>query len=135
MFLIDTSSWTHALRRKGDADIRKRVERLVLAAQAAWCDVVRLELWHGARSQEDRQTLHQLEGELPVLEINSRVWDTACDLASFARGKGLTVPSADLIIFACARVNGALLEHNDRHYDRLGALLANSDLPRRQTAG
>jgi predicted nucleic acid-binding protein len=131
MVLIDTSSWTHALRRKGDLDIRKRVERLVLAAQAAWCDVIQLELWHGARNDGDRETLRELEAEIPVLGITGEVWDAACNLGSFARSKGLNVPSTDLIIFACAGVNGTLLEHNDRHFDHLSKLLGPSDVPDR----
>ena len=135
MVLIDTSCWTHALRRKGDPDIHKRVERLILSDQAAWCDIVRLELWHGARSQGDRESLRELEAEIPLLEINDQVWDSACDIGSFARAKGLTIPATDLIVFACARFHRTTLEHNDRHYDRLDALLGQSKLPDRLTGG
>src|SRR5258708_1161227 len=127
MMLIDTSSWTHALRRKGDPNIRQRVQRLMLAAEAAWCDVVRLELWHGARNDDDRDSLWELESEIPALEITRDVWDLACDLGSFARAKGLTVPSTDLIIFACARANRVAIEHNDQHFDHLNALVARSN--------
>ena len=133
MVVIDTSSWTHALRKKGDPGIRKRVEELILAAEAAWCDVVRLELWHGARNAGDRKMMRQLEATIPTLPVTDAVWNFACDLGSFSRDQGLTVPATDLIIFACAHVNGARLEHNDQHYDRLSAMLARSSIPDRLT--
>lgn len=131
MVLIDTSAWTHALRRKGDPAIRRRVEELVVRTEAAWCDVVRLELWHGVRSDWDRESLRQLEVDIPALAISPEVWEVACNIAAFARGRGITVPAPDLIIFACARVHGVRVEHHDRHYDRLGQLLAGGEAPNR----
>ena len=47
--LIDTSSWIEALRRSGRAEVRERVARLMSEGRAAWCDLVALELWNGAR--------------------------------------------------------------------------------------
>ena len=49
MKLIDTSSWIDALRRDGDPQIRARVVALMASGEAAWCDLVRLELWNGLR--------------------------------------------------------------------------------------
>jgi hypothetical protein len=40
--LIDASSWIHALRKAGDPVVRARVHALLVDAQAAWCDVVRV---------------------------------------------------------------------------------------------
>ena len=131
MVLIDTSSWTHALRRKGDPEIRQRVEHLLVSTEAAWCDVVRLELWNGARDNEDRESLRELESEVPCLAITADVWNIACDVASYARSRGLSVPVPDLIVFACAHVHGVAIEHHDQHYDRLDQLLANRELPGR----
>ena len=132
MVLIDTSSWTQALRRKGDADVRERVVQLVTETEGAWCDIVRLELWNGARSRDDRNTLRKMEDELPTLAMTAEVWNAACNIGSYARAKGLNVPTSDLLVFACAHVHGTGLEHNDQHFDRIGALLGGSRMPERR---
>ena len=123
MVLIDTSSWTQALRKKGDPAIRIRVDQLMADQEAAWCDMVRVELWHGVSSEQDRKWLEELEAEMPTLEINAEVWNTACKVGTMARRKGLTVPNTDLVIFACALVHQVPLEHNDRHYVQLAGVM------------
>jgi predicted nucleic acid-binding protein len=123
MVLIDTSSWTHALRRKGDPAVRARVDQLLAAQEAAWCDMVRVELWHGSVSESDRKLLEDLEHELPSLAINDEVWDKACVVGRLARTKGLNVPNTDLVVFSCALVHEVALEHNDRHFVKLYELV------------
>lgn len=120
--LIDTSSWIQMLRRKGDEDIRRRVVRLLLSGDATWCDIVRLELWSGAKGDDERDRLREMDIDLPKLELNSEVWDEACSIGFAARSAGMVVPHADIVIFACAKVHRVRLEHADRHYDLLGQL-------------
>ena len=119
MVLIDTSCWTQALRRKGDPAIRSRVQALLTASQAAWCNMVRLELWNGAASDWDKKLLRHLEATIPSIPITDDVWQLAVDLSIRARSSAVSVPATDLIIFACARVHGVRLEHVDRHYELL----------------
>ena len=71
MKLIDTSSWIEQLRRDGDATVRVRVEELLSAGEAAWCPIVRLELWNGARGEAERQVLREMEADIPTLEIGT----------------------------------------------------------------
>jgi predicted nucleic acid-binding protein len=120
--LIDTSAWIEALRRNGDAAIRAKVQQLLVDDAARLCDAVRLELWNGARGNEERKALQEVDAKVPRLEINNSVWNLACDFATKARNSGLTLPAIDILIFACARHHGVSLEHNDRHYDSLQAL-------------
>jgi predicted nucleic acid-binding protein len=120
--LIDTSAWAHALRRNGDPQVRGRVQQHLLDERAAWCDAVRLELWAGVRGEPERKSLRDFESRLPKLPINDEVWNIACDLGSRARAAGLKFPSIDLLIFACAKYHGAVLEHVDRHYDLLASM-------------
>src|SRR5437879_6178331 len=124
MVLIDTSCWTHALRRKGDATIRARVHELLVAEQAAWCEMVRLELWHGVANDWDEQLLRALEEQVTSLPITADVWQRAVFIAGHARHRGLTVPVTDLLIFACANVHGVEVQHFDRHFDLLKQLQA-----------
>jgi predicted nucleic acid-binding protein len=38
------------------------------------------------------------------------------------RAAGLTVPVADVLVFACAKIHGVDLAHDDRHFDELAKL-------------
>ena len=88
MILIDSSSWIEALRESGKAEVRKRVEGLLAAGNAAWCDPVRLELWNGARGQQERKVLAQLEKTVALLPVDDAVWDQAVALAKSAVTRG-----------------------------------------------
>jgi predicted nucleic acid-binding protein len=115
--LIDTSSWVEALRSNGDEAVRERVFQLMTEARAAVCDVVLVELWNGARGDYEKRKLSELERDLTCLETTQVVWSTARDLARKCRQAGETVPTADLIIAACALAHRAALEHCDAHLD------------------
>ncbi len=87
MKLVDTSSWVHQLRRRGDATVRAKVEQLLLGGEAAWCPVVRLELWAGAGSKIDLKIPHAYQQRIPELAITSAVWDLAYGLADRSVGR------------------------------------------------
>jgi predicted nucleic acid-binding protein len=119
--LIDTSSWIEALRRAGRAEVRERVANLMREGCAAWCDMVALELWNGARGRHEREQLEKLGRELVLLPTDDQVWSRARRLAERCRSGGVTCPPADLLIAACAAVHGADLEHCDEHFDLIAA--------------
>lgn len=121
MTLIDTSAWIEQLRRGGDAAIRRQVEVLRAAGDGAWCPLVRLELWSGARGTAERAVLTEMETALPSLAIEAAVWDRAVALAAGARERGITVPATDLLV-ACARHYGGALLHFDAHFDLITEL-------------
>ena len=120
--LVDSSLWVHQLRRSGDPAKRSRVNALLLSGDAAWCPVVRLELWRGVASDSERRTFRQYEARIPDYAITAAVWDQAMELARVGRRAGLTVPIADILIFACALVHEIDLAHDDTHFDRLASL-------------
>ncbi|MBI4025869.1 MAG: PIN domain-containing protein [Verrucomicrobia bacterium] len=122
MKLIDTSSWIHSLRSGGDAQVSQRVADLLLSGEACWCAVVRVELWNGAKGAHEKRVLRDLEARLPELGMTAEVWEIACELARQARLKGLTVPTADLLIAACARHHDVAVEAADSHYQHLSQL-------------
>ena len=103
MTLIDTSAWIEQLRRGGDTRVRRQVETLLSSGEAAWCPLVRLELWNGARGATEHAVLQQMETRVPSLGIGEAVWHQAVALASAARAHGITVPATDLLVEACAR--------------------------------
>ena len=122
--LVDTSLWVHQLRRGGDASKRERVNALLESGEAAWCAAVRLELWRGVTNDAQRKTLRRYEALLPEYEISVDVWERAIRLADRGRASGVTVPLADLLIFACAKMHGLDVAHDDAHFDDLAKLEA-----------
>jgi hypothetical protein len=113
--LVDTSSWIDAMRRDGDAEVRARVLALMQSGDAAWCDMVRLELWNGLRGAAERRQMDALENDVILLPTTDAVWSKARELARRARVAGLAVPGADLVIAACAWEHGVEMEHDDAH--------------------
>ena len=122
MVLVDTSSWIHMLRRDGDNAARERVETLLKAGTACWCPMIRLELWNGARGDQDRKALRDFGRLLPELQITEEVWSLAYALAKKARASGTTAPGPDILITACAQFHDVHLEHSDSDFDRLLSL-------------
>ena len=119
MRLIDTSAWIHWLRQDGDVGIGDAVDHALRAGEAAWCGMVRLELWNGARGNAEQKALRQLEAVLPELGISAAVWEEAHACARRARLSGVTAPATDLVIFACARHYDLDLLHSDADFTRL----------------
>ncbi len=115
--LIDTSGWIEALRSTGRMEVRERILKLMTDGRAAWCDMVAVELWNGAKGDYERQKLAELEKELTCLQTTPEVWRMARMLAQKCRQAGQTVPSADLVITACAFYHEAGIEHCDAHID------------------
>ena len=122
MILLDTSVWIEGLRDSGNAVIRRRVHDHLKASRVCWMPMIRLELWNGVGSDEDRQTLKRWEQTLPELDITPEVWELACELASRCRAKGRTVPHGDVVIAACARHHGVAIETTDKHFEWLTKL-------------
>lgn len=120
--LVDSSAWVEAMRKRGDPAARSAVADLLRNGSAVICDFVRLELWNGARGQEEKAWLRSLEESVETLETTVEVWEEARDLARRCRSKGITIPSSDLLIAACAGRHQAGLLHRDAHFDRLNEL-------------
>jgi predicted nucleic acid-binding protein len=119
MVLIDTSAWIHWLRPGGDNATGDAVDAALESGEAAWCEMVRLELWNGAGDAAQQKALRRLEATLPQLSISDVVWDDARTCARRARAKGVTAPATDVLIFACARHYNALLLHADEDFEHL----------------
>jgi predicted nucleic acid-binding protein len=116
MKLVDASSWIEFLRGR-TSEPSLRVRSLLARGQAAWCDLTLVELWNGARGKTEKQVLEALESEVRLYPLTEQAWANACELARRCRSKGLTVPSADIVIAACAAAHKLELEHCDGHFD------------------
>lgn len=118
MRMVDTSAWVEYLR-PGLSEVGERVEALVLSDEAAWCDMVLLELWNGARGPAERLKLKDLQATVRRMETNDAVWERAHRLASRCRDEGKTFPVADILVAACAAHHGVELEHKDAHFNEI----------------
>ena len=79
--------------------------------------MVLLELWNGARGDYEKSQLWMLEDTLINLTIDDTVWKKSKELASLCHGKGLTIPSTDLLIIAVSLRYDVSLIHSDKHFD------------------
>ena len=122
--LVDSSLWVHQLRKGGDPAKRDRVNALLESGEAAWCPAVRLELWRGVTNDAERKTLRRYESLLPDYAISAEVWNRSIQLADRGRAASVTVPLADLLIFACAKTHGLDVAHDDAHFNELTKLEA-----------
>lgn len=115
--LVDTSCWVEALRKDGKAAVRQQVKHLLLAGEAAICDLILLELWNGARDQYQKDQIRRLESTLILLSIDKAVWEKAKALALLCRKNGLSIPATDLLIVAVALRHEVPVVHADKHID------------------
>jgi predicted nucleic acid-binding protein len=116
MKLVDTSSWVEYLRDR-ESEAGDKVETLVLSGEAAWCDITLVELWHGVRGAKEKRELADMENEIERVSVDAAVWRFASKLALCCREKGITVPTSDIVIAACAITHKLELEHCDTHFD------------------
>ena len=122
MILIDTSVWVRVLRGDADPALAGEVQTLLREGMAAWCPMVELELLAGVRDSDERCRLSAFRNVLRSLAIEPATWAAAIGLSDRARRRGITVPPADLVIFACATEHRATLLHRDRHFELLTKL-------------
>jgi predicted nucleic acid-binding protein len=116
MTLVDTSAWIEALRKDGDPSVRAEVATLLETGKAVLCGIVILELWNGARGEQERSRLQKIVETLDHVPTSEAVWEMASSLAVLCRINGVTVPATDLLVSATARVYGLSLLENDRHF-------------------
>lgn len=64
------------------------------------------------------------EALLPDYEISAEVCTRSIHLADRARASGVTVPLADVLIFACAKMHGLEVAHDDTRFNNLLTLEA-----------
>ena len=68
-----------------------------------------------------------MEHDLVELPLTPGVWDTAYQLARTAHAHGVTVPTIDIVVKACADHHRTGLLHMDEHLRCLAELAPDSD--------
>jgi predicted nucleic acid-binding protein len=115
MTLVDTSGWIEFLRER-DSAVANRVEALLRAGEAGWCDLIATELRNGARGPKELKALQTLEEVVTLFPLDAAAWQQARTLAQACRQAGVTAPTVDIVVAACALRHGLKVEHCDEHF-------------------
>ena len=117
--LIDTSAWIVSFKKIGNPQLKEFLKKLILAGLAVTSPIIILELLQGCRTLEERDSLKIKLESLDLLSITEAVWERSYEIAFSLRKKGLTIPTADLIIAAAAIENNSLILHQDEHFEMI----------------
>lgn len=79
--------------------------------------MIMLELLGGTRTPKEYQELQEELQALRFAKENEQVWRSAWQLSFELRRKGLTIPSADILIASVALHYGYHLLHADQHFE------------------
>jgi predicted nucleic acid-binding protein len=115
--LIDTSVWLFALRKDFIPEIRSRVDDLLRNNLVFTTGIINLELLSGAKTDSEFERLKDRLMTLDDIITDDIIWDKASVLAFKLRRKGITVPHTDILIAACAILEGCVLLHADNHFN------------------
>lgn len=117
LFLVDTSVWLFALRKDPIPDIRNRIDSLLREDLVITTGIIKLEILAGAKTEKEYRRLKSRFDALDHIETDDDIWRSACEHGFRLRRKGLTIPSTDVVIAACALRAQAVLLHADAHFD------------------
>ena len=120
-FLADKSALT---RRDTRPEVRAFIEPLVLAGRVATCSIVDLERLYSARDAKTYLQLAIALQGLPRVAVTEMVMDRALDVQArlAKRSQHRAVPLPDLIIAACAELNGLTILHYDSDYELIAQI-------------
>lgn len=121
MYLVDTSAWVFALRRRPNQAILRRIDALFDEGTIATCGLIELELLQGAVNPEEFARLEARLSGPRRLATEEGDWKAAARLAYSLRRVGITAGSTDLLLATVAMRNGAILLHADRDFDLIAA--------------
>lgn len=113
--LVDKSAWVRLTRDS----VRERWTTAITEGRLAVTGLGMLEILVSVRSAGDFANVHGALGAMPRLAITERIVDRAIDVQGemVALGTHRAPSPADLILAACAEVNGLAVLHYDRDFE------------------
>jgi len=120
MFLVDTSVWIFALRKKYVPKIKSYVERLIEEDKVVINPIIKLELLSGTKTEKEFSRLKLRLDALSEITIDQDIWEEVQRMAFDLRRRGLGIPLIDTIILTCAKSSDSTLVHRDRHFEFAG---------------
>ncbi|MBQ9210907.1 MAG: PIN domain-containing protein [Clostridia bacterium] len=92
------------------------------------CGVVKAELLHGAKTQENYNKINGLLGEFESLALDESDWSKLGELLYSLKTKGITVPFQDAVIALIAIKYRVPLWSNDNHFHYIQRVLTELQL-------
>lgn len=124
-YLADKS----ALARTHCTPVRDVIGPLLVRGALATCALIDLEMLFSARSLRDYdETLARRRANYPRLAITETVCDRVIEVqgALAVRGQHRAASIPDLLVAACAEVNGVTVLHYDADYDLIASITGQS---------
>jgi predicted nucleic acid-binding protein len=120
--LIDKSAWV----RLGDPGVAPRWPAALVSGALAVSAVGMIEILVGSRTASDFAIDRSDLDAMPRVALNERVIDRALEVQGLMVRAGThRAPSpADLILAACAELNGLIVLHYDKDFDLIAAVTA-----------
>ncbi|MHB1345169.1 MAG: type II toxin-antitoxin system VapC family toxin [Thermoleophilia bacterium] len=119
--LIDTSLWIEGLRRSGSSTARRIVAQAVEPGLALVNGLILVEILSGARDEGELRRLERLFEATTCLPLDRPIWSRAARLGFDLRRAGVSIPTVDLTIAACALEADVPLLHIDAHFELIAA--------------
>lgn len=118
MILVDTSAWIEFLRNTNSA-VCNLVDELI-SEEIAICDVLRMEVFAGARDESHLSSLRRLLARAETIPTISTDYEDAAALYRQCRRRGETVRRlVDCLIAATAIREDVPVLHNDADFEAL----------------
>ncbi len=117
MVLVDTSVWMHALRRRGNAEIRSQLRGLVVGGETAITEWILLELMTGLSRPEKGRDLLERFSPVHCISFRPEWWMKACGLAAALRRDGMSPGATECLIATVAIESSVPLIHCDEDFE------------------
>lgn len=117
--LVDTSAWIASFSKWGHEDLKESLKEKILQNEVCMTGMVLLELLQGTRNEEQRLSLKKRLAILPFLSVDDSIWNQVSQLSIQMRSKGVKAPAPDFFIAQVAILNGCVLWHCDRDFERV----------------
>jgi predicted nucleic acid-binding protein len=122
--LADSSAWWWSARAGGI--VRREFDEALVEGRIATCDVVRLELLHGAPNITEFRVTRADLAHLPNCPISTQLWSRALDVYEALAAEGSkhqrSIKHPDLLVAAAAEAAGMTVLHYDEDFDRIAAI-------------
>jgi predicted nucleic acid-binding protein len=118
--VIDSNVYIDLMRAK--RDVVSVLYRWAGHRDLVLCGIIRLEVLRGIKQLKARQSVASLMDVMINVPTDNRLWGEATDLAWRLDRKGITLPSADLVIAASAMRLGAAVMTSDGHFRKIEGL-------------
>jgi predicted nucleic acid-binding protein len=106
----------------------ENLKRIFIEESVAICGIIKAELLHGAKNDEDLMFISEALSDFEYIPIDESIWNEVGKTSYRLRKKGITVPFQDTIICALSIKHQLLLWTNDNHFALIKTVIDNLKL-------